>query len=1153
MKNSRLPIVLAALSVLAGLSAPLDVGAGVSQVPLTGTATQVAPNVMFTLDDSGSMEFECVPDPLCVASDGKKGENYVGTVPWEPLTFKNTVATYDSEKLFARKMRSGMNALYYNPNVRYRPWLNANGSRFPEYPARAAPPNPHDPGKTVDLEQSNSVSARWCQTAEKCDAGGAPTSQTFQAAQYYVLTPGKEGKALSDFTHVFITSPEELQNFSNWFTYARNRFKVAIAGTSEAFGTVPASFRVGYGTINSSATVVDEELTNTVRSGVRPFAGDAKRNFYEMLQGASYKGATPLLRAMDDVGRYFSRHDKNSPWATDPVSGQAPASHLSCRRAVHILMTDGAWRGDGPSTVAATADVDGVDGPLIEHADKKKTFQYKPVAPYAGTGGNTLADVAMYYWNRDLREDLPNNVADSASEDAFWQHMVNYTIGFGVNGNRRNSEDLAALSAGLLDWGSPATDANARIDDLWHAAINSRGKAKSASDITGYADALKSVVQDIQATTRSETGIAVSGRSYSASAHAYVPSYQTGEWSGDVEAVLLSNGAKVWRASEELPEPDKRNIHTFDDTTSKGLPLKLDALNLAGMTSLLGVSDAPGLLQYLRGDRSGEGSTYRKRSTPLGDIVNSSPVLVKDLVDSRYDFLSGSTPGRSTYLSFLNAKKYRTAQLFVGANDGMLHAFNAGDDQKTMGAETFAFMPRTVLGSVKALADPAYTHRYFVDGPLVEVDVYDTGSTKWRNLVLGGGGAGAKNLFAINVPVSSLLDGKNPKLLTDEQSAPGATDILWERASDHPDFAELGFVLQTPKSGILRDGRWAIVVGNGYESAGGRAQLYLIDAVSGARIAVFDTVTGSTAEPNGLGGVELVLDGAKRIVAAYAGDLHGNLWKFDLSSATPAQWGVAFGGKPLFKASNSSGAAEPITAAPLHVRHPVGGVMVFAGSGKLFETGDTDVQAQRTLYGVWDKVAIGTHSGNADDRLTDNDSLVTQTITSLEIGGASGKYYAVSDNAVDYGTNEGAQKRGWKIRLTVEAGQRLIYDPQVEGGRVFFDTFVPGASADECATRKPYVLSFVLDPFTGAPGRGGPTFDTNGDESFTSADNATAAATRYSTLGQRAIVRLSDDKVSVRGSGEASTNGRTVDGEPVNLGKAPIRRQWRQIVIPPSY
>jgi type IV pilus assembly protein PilY1 len=283
-------------------------------------------------------------------------------------------------------------------------------------------------------------------------------------------------------------------------------------------------------------------------------------------------------------------------------------------------------------------------------------------------------------------------------------------------------------------------------------------------------------------------------------------------------------------------------------------------------------------------------------------------------------------------------------------------------------------------------------------------------------------------------------------------------------------------------------------------------------------------------------------------VAAYAGDLYGNLWKFDLSSSTPSDWRVAFGGKPLFNAINSKGEPEPISAAPEVMRHPLGGLMVLAGSGKLFENNDPDDQSERTLYGVWDKVSVGASSARADDRVTNNDLLVTQTITALTIKGVSGNYFAISNNGVDYGAGDDAKKRGWKIRMSIAKGQRLIYEPKLHSGRVIFDTLVPGGTGTGCAATVPSGYIFVLDPFTGAPGSDGPTFDTNGDGYFTAADNANAAVSSNTSSGGDAIVGLP----GLGASSQARFEGAKTS-ELVQLGKRSIGRQWRQIATPPAY
>lgn len=1137
------------------------VGAVVSQMPLTGSTASVAPNLMFTLDDSGSMEFECVPDPLCYAPG-----SVVGVIPWHWGSFAgNSIATYNSDVLFARRIRSSaINPIYYNPEVRYQPWAKSDGSRHPEYPPENAPTDPNALSIRANLVASQIVTAIWVkEVRENVNAGNTPaTDETIWPAQYYQLNANATGDTTSDFTQVVIspdrnsypkgpnrsdcagstcTFKEEAQNFSNWFTYARNRLKVARGGTAEAFGSVPSAFRVGFGTIGSvTPKSVDGESTKTILMGVRPFTPINRQAFYDLLFSSATPNGTPLRRALDDVGQYFSRADSRSPWAADLENGESPSAHQSCRRSFHVLMTDGIWNLDPASTVGANQDVDSLNGPLITHADGKRTFQYAPVAPYHGPSDPSLADVAMYYWNRDLRPDLKNDVPASSSDEpnsnpAFWQHLVNFTIGLGIRGNI-NPKDWLGLLAGSVGWGSPRSDDIANADDLWHAAVNSRGRSASAQSAAEYTEVLKSMISTIVASSGREAGVAASARSYAPTTVKYIPSYKPGNWTGEVEAQRLSDGSTLWSASNMLPRAPDRSIYTLRQEDGTGVPFTAAAMSTTTQ-AVLGVADPAKLIDYVRGDRTEENSSYRERTSVLGDIVNSTPILVKDLVDSQYDFLS-STPGQSSYLRYVNAKKYRTPQLFVGANDGMLHAFNADT-----GVESFAYVPRSVLGRLKNLANPAYEHQYFVDGPLTEIDIYDTTDSKWRNVVIGSGGAGAKNLFAINVPVPSSPTSGEPTALTAAQSAPGSADILWEINSDHPDYSDLGHVLQAPEAGIMQDGTWVIITGNGYDSASGQAKLYVIDARTGARIKVL-TANGSSAK--GLGGVKLVRDRNKRIVAAYAGDLLGYLWKFDFSSAERAGWRVAFSGVPLFVATNSAGQTESFTAAPTVVPHPLGGVMVLAGTGKLFESDDASSTSEKSLYGIWDKPSLG--------GFVRTNQLVAQTIQSLTVNAQTGDYFSISSNGVDYGTGDAANKRGWMIRMTIAPGQRLIYTPQVESGRVIFDTIVPGGVATGCTATQPQGYTFVLDPFTGAPGRDGPTFDTNGDGLFTGLDSATAAVTHFSSIGQRRVVRIpGSSEVRLEGPGTAGNTSGADSSKKVKLGGAPVRRQWRQIGTPPLY
>jgi type IV pilus assembly protein PilY1 len=1158
------------------------------KIPLQAAGTTVAPNLMFTLDDSDSMTLECLPDPVC------QNPGRVGAIPEITGTRGDRIASANDDLAFGKRVRTPtINLLYYNPKIRYQPWLKKDGTRWPSTPATAARVFPETAGSTtvINLARLQEFERKWCILKNECDV---ISKQSIYPAQYYIFagdfSKEEDRTNAAKFTRVEISangtyqSPntpkdaaridcddticsgdEELQNFSNWYSYHRTRLRVAIAGTSEAFQAVPETFRVGYGRINKvNNSNIDGVEISTIEQGVRPFSvnnGGSKTAFYDWLAQRGTSSGTPLRRAMDDVGQYFSYTDRRGPWGEEPGNSNDTAAK-SCRRSFHILMTDGEWT-DGEwstaSTEAATANVDNSTGPRISGVNNP-SYQYSATSPYKDNFSNTLADVAMYYWVNDLNPGLDNAVRPTRTDPAFWQHLVTYTIGFGVVGTLNPAEDLAELTAGTKVWPDPATNNTAKIDDLWHAAVNSRGRYLSASNAKQYADALKDIVDEIRSINGSESGVAVSAKAISASSSArkYVPTFSSAMWSGDVEAIPFSatnnNQSASWHASEHIPGFANRNIVVFNSAATrvpKSLAFSWDSMTASMKTQLFGANANASasanlginLVKYLRGDRSLEGNGFRQRASPLGDIVNSAPVLVKDQFDGQYDFLPASlSTARSSYRQFLAAKKLREAQLFVGANDGMLHAFS-----DSTGAESFAFIPGSVLGKMKLLSQSGYTHDYYVDGPVVESDVYDTGASKWRNLVVASLGAGGKALFAINVPVVAWATGTDkPAALSASTSAPGANDVMWEVNTASTDFGELGYQLAAPEHGVMLDGTWVVIVGNGYESASHKAQLFIINAITGALIKVIDTGIGSNDSRNGLGGVRLVRNIQKQIVAAYAGDKLGNLWKFDLSSSTRGDWDVAFGTpgaarNPLYKTPSP----EPISAAPTYVLHPSGGVMVLFGSGKLFEDTDGADTGARALYGVWDKVAIGATSSQSTDRVTEASSIVNQSLTNVALSDTTGLFYGLNVTTVDYET-----KRGWRLPLSIAPGQRLVDDPEISIGRVMMQTVTP-VNSTSCQNNYMRRHAFVLDPFMNAIVK--PTFDTNADRSFNASDKLTAVSIELNINGPASVVHVVGTSESglVGGRVGGGGNNELNDISPKFQGSSrSVKRDWRQINQP---
>jgi type IV pilus assembly protein PilY1 len=228
---------------------------------------------------------------------------------------------------------------------------------------------------------------------------------------------------------------------------------MAKGGVAAAFARQQSNLRVGFGTINSTGTVV--------RAPVR-FADAARTGFYTDLYGVVPSGGTPLRRALFDVGEYFKRTGASSPWKEDAND----SSPYTCRRSFHILSTDGFWNGADAST-PANANHDTLSGNTPEKPDKT-AYKYRDDAPTGGadplverftispfqdnvaTTKTTLADVAAYYWRTDLQPGLDNEVASSTRDPAYWQHLSTYPVGLGVAGTgevKRKSDGLAAVPA----------------------------------------------------------------------------------------------------------------------------------------------------------------------------------------------------------------------------------------------------------------------------------------------------------------------------------------------------------------------------------------------------------------------------------------------------------------------------------------------------------------------------------------------------------------------------------------------------------------------------------------------------------------------------------------------------------------------------------
>lgn len=1177
------------------------VAAPPSQTPLLNSDSAVAPNLVFTLDDSGSMLQAIMPELYTSLSGGGgvamqvltpvERSSPAGTVSNPGYTFtllptrnpededdkvvtswsSNTAVLWD-----ARRRSSRYNTIYYNPEKRYVPWTRPDGTLMPYPQANSSGKwvvnlDPVLSEGTIDLsrrygrqsgndndsfdEIGGTSNIVWCATitnssgqqltqfteGTRCSSPGGNSStytmlvNSFHVASWYEFNAaGTQARRISlsapnsatstydhgpdrtDCSTVISTGrrctySQEMRNFATWFVYYRTRLLLAKGAVAKAFASSSLpDFRLGYGALNnvasdgsSSALTVDGVSTRTLVSGVRRFT-DAKSSFYNWLFGKIAYDGTPLRRAVGDVGIYFSRQGltsagssptsaaaltRLSPWADDADLGtsnyRAVSSYAGCRRAFHILTTDGYWS-DGSSYQAseseARVDVESVDGSAITGTNGR-SYTYRASdasnAFFKDGRSNMLGDVAMYYWKKDLAPLMANAITPTERNPAFWQHLVNYTVGLGTAGNVTPEE--AQDITGPAPW----PNANATIgnpeksDDLLHAAANSRGQGMSATDAETFAARLQDILRDITSQTFSTAGAAVSGVTLTEGFAKYVPSYQSSVWTGDLAkfGINPNTGATIdnipstapldpiWSAEAQLPQASQRNIWIWKSHGAGNGAVQFNYDNLdASMRAEMGTSPfAPSasLIAYLRGDRTNEGTAageFRERSAVLGDIVNSTPLLVKNPLDFRYQFLGG-TEGQA-YRSFVTGLNNRTGVVFVGANDGMLHAF---DD--ATGREVFAFIPRAALPNLSKLAGRPYDHRYFVDGPLMETHAYLGG--RWKSLLLGSMGAGGRSIFALDVTSTASLTGSN---------------VLWELNSTSA--GALGHVTSTIEVGPVKVGdtlKWVALVGNGMNSTGNKAQLLVVDLADGSVLATLDTGVGSddAGAHNGLGGVRAIRDSSGIIQAAYAGDLQGNVWRFNFSGGSVSSWGVAYNRSPLYTATDRGSPAtrQPITAAPSVLLHPRGGVMVVVGTGKLLESTDrtgAGLSQVQTIYGIRDESEPNTSPTNGSGAQVAFSQLQQQRINTTAVASADGSsYYALQQpSTVDWNT-----KRGWYMDMNLAPGQRMIHPGQLYSGYAFVTTVVP-ASSGSCGTATGFVGLF--DALNGTVNNK-VLFDTNGD------------------------------------------------------------------------
>jgi type IV pilus assembly protein PilY1 len=657
------------------------------------------------------------------------------------------------------------------------------------------------------------------------------------------------------------------------------------------------------------------------------------------------------------------------------------------------------------------------------------------------------------------------------------QHMVTFTIGLGVDGyltydtSTTNpsylSADYLSIVNGVVnacvwtpgnvcDWpqvptGTGYNDDPAKDDDLWHAAINGRGSYLSAKNPQSLLRGLARDLATIQAQVGAAAASATSTPNITLTNNAiYSTTFRTAYWDGELVAQTIDpstgnvNPTIVWRESTNLiarvtPTGDTRTIYTLSggalvqlnytnlDTTARSWFDNKCAL-LSQCSSLILtdqalVNSGANLINYLRGQSLyADGAHFRSRTDTnsgstnvLGDLVDSRPAVVNTPQRHYADAPIG--PGNQSYGTFASTYASRQSVIYVGGNDGMLHAFDA-----TTGSELWAYIPRMLLSRLYLLSDIAYPtqHQFFVDGSPEVADVLSPSDGMWHTILIEGLNDGGRGYFAFDV------------------TNPTAPVFLWEFCSDSTlctnSDPNLGLTFGNPVvTKRAYDGRWVVLVASGYNNVGpgdGMGRLYELNPFSGSILTQVSTGVGSTVTPSGLSRISALVtnpDTDNTAHFVYGGDLQGNLWRFDLSGSTPTVSTMA-------TLKDAAGKSQPITTRP-----ELGEVnnypVVYVGTGRML--GVTDLQDPATLVppANWSYVASvyalndnGTSLGNPRT----NSSMVKQTFSSF-----SSTQRSASTNPVSIPSNI-----GWMVDFP-STGERVNVDMQLVLGTLLVTTNVP--------------------------------------------------------------------------------------------------------------
>ena len=1099
----RIPLqpLMCAAALGALLAFPAAQATNVAKLPLKASVL-AKPNVIFGMDDSGSMDWEVLLDTSSgllwwngsTAWDSSKGKPLKSS-SYRPYAYLFPVGSAQGGQLysyssdygkalpptneFAWLRSAAFNPLYYDTHVTYKPWApayhdsavqtyaNASTTAALAHPAYSSGPKLNltsdwdsgnanftnrDDEYTFYFQSGMQVPATGISIhsgSSSCPLGGTATGNCYAGVRYYPATfwvpetcsvgtdcaQAPDGRTLKRYEIKSGNSfpsgrsyTDEIQNFANWFSYYRKR-KLMLAGSMGQVMEDLTGLRMGVMRFTDASASTP---TVTMYDADNPNADDNGRRvagwFYKNSMAAE---GTPTHATVKHIAKQFDENKKIVEYA--------------CQRNSMFIVTDGF------SNTASITPPSWDSG--------KSASTWGSGAPYETTANGTLADLALRYYTNRLRTDLPADKVPKSSSSAPNAdknpdlHINTYAISLGVRGSLWPTSADPFVTAPT--WTTPVADDPSLIDDMWHATINGRGLMYLATNPAETSAGVQAVLEDIISQRGAQGGVAVSTVNLSRGDNrAYFGTYDPSGWQGDITAHPIDPATgqvnattETWSASKLLKARDWTTRVIATATSAGGASFSSTAVGTT-VTPTGAYGDTGLLMDYLRGDRTHEGTLFRKRQSLIGAVINSEPAVQRS-----------------------------QNVIYVQSGEGMLHAIDTS--ASTAGTELWAFVPPSVLPNIGETAPRSYIFRTQLDGSPT-LGTYGGGT-----LLVAGTGVAGRSFYALDVTSPRGLD-----------EAGLASKYKWQfpAAGDATTAAKVGQALGRPR--IVRTGDatypYVVLITSGYNSNDGRGRLWMVDPADGDIVHEFDTGVGSGSADAGLAQISAFAEADGTVRYVYGGDLLGNVWVFDLKDKTTPM--------RLATLKDSAGKAQPVTAAP-ELTKVEGKRVVIVGTGRLLDISDFGNSDTQSVYAIVDGTTIS----------NPRSSLVEQSYDP-----STGKLTAAT---VDWATD-----RGWFVDLP--AGEQANTTPTIAYGAVAFVTNTNGGSDCSASSRL-----YVIDVKTGG------AFDGAG---FVSSEISGGA-------NSSGVTALSTSQGKIVGSGQ-DADGKPWEREIVKtIPITPAKNAWREI------